>query len=102
MNRIKKAISITMAAAMLVSVAGCHKKIDKIDEDDVISALEDVLDLEEVPLMESWELHDNSDYYYVVELDDGSLNVSGHVHNDDDPRAGTNIMFNMIIFTIFT
>lgn len=92
MKRFKKTIALVMAAAMLVSIAGCHKKIKKVDEDAVIDALEDVLDLEEVPLMESY---DNSDYYYVVESDDGSLNVTGHVHNDDDPRAGTNIMFHI-------
>ena len=93
MKRMKKMIALVMAATMLITIAGCRRKIKKVNEDAVIDALEDVLDLEEVPLMESWELHDNSDYYYVVEFDDGSLNVSGHVHNDGDPRAGTNIMF---------
>ena len=92
MKRFKKTIALVMAATMLITIAGCRRKIKKVDEDAVIDALEDVLDLEEVPLMESCE---NSDYYYVVEFDDGSLNVSGHVHNDDDPRAATNIMFHI-------
>lgn len=79
MNRIKKAISITMAAAMLVSVAGCHKKIDKIDEDDVISALEDVLDLEEAD-----DSDNETDYYNVVDNYPGrEISIRGYVDKND-------------------
>ncbi len=79
MNRTKKTISLVMAAAMLVSVAGCHKKIDKIDEDDVISALEDVLDLEEAD-----DSDNETDYYNVVDNYPGrEISIRGYVDKND-------------------
>ena len=80
MKRMKKTIALVMAAAMLVSIAGCHKKINKVDEDDVIAALEDVLDLEEADDSEN-----ESDYYNVVDNYPGrEIFIRGYVDKDDD------------------
>ena len=32
MNRIEKTVALLLIASMIVSITGCHKKIDKIDE----------------------------------------------------------------------
>lgn len=93
MNRIKKVISLTVAAAMLVSVAGCQKRVEKIDEDEIISAFEDVLDLEQVSFEESMQLKGESDYYYIVDPSGSSISISGYVHNEDDPRNSTSIFY---------
>ncbi len=80
MNRIEKTVALLLIASMTVSITGCHKKIDKIDEDDVISALEDVLDLEEAD-----DSDNETDYYNVVDNYPGrEISIRGYVDKDDN------------------
>ena len=83
MKRFKKTIALVMTAAMLLSIAGCHKKIKKVDEDDVIAALEDVLDLEEAD-----DSVYKTDYYDIMEDFPGrEICIRGYV----DRNAGIDI-----------
>ena len=93
MNKIKRAIALTMAAVMLMSITGCHKKIEKIDEEDVIAALEDVLGLEEGEdsddETEHYTVVRNStgrDYSIVVNVDreEGSYDIEYIIYEDED------------------
>ncbi len=93
MNKIKRAIALTMEAVMLMSITGCHKKIEKIDEEDVIAALEDVLGLEE-----GEDSDDETDHYTVthtyngrdcsivvnVDREEGSYDIEYIIYEDED------------------
>lgn len=96
MNRIEKTVALLLIASMTVSITGCHKKFEKIDEDDIISALEDTLDLEEAE-----DGDGESDYYNIMDNypdrdsfiraymdsgdgDDGSVVITYIVYEDED------------------
>ena len=80
MNRIEKTVALLLFASMTVSITGCHKKFEKIDEDEIISALEDVLDLEEAD-----DSDNETDYYNVVDNYPGrEISIRGYVDKDDN------------------
>ena len=82
-----------MAAVMLMSITGCHKKIEKIDKDDVIAALEEVMGLEGGEGSD-----DEADRYTVmgnstgrecsivvdVDREAGSYDISYIIYEDED------------------
>ena len=57
MKVMNKVLAVTMVGTMLLSVTSCAKKFNKIDEDDLMDAFEDVFDWEE-----DYDYHEIKDY----------------------------------------
>ena len=75
MKKAKEILSAGMAIVILLSATGCHKKVKKVDPDDVTDALEDVLDFEE---NESISDPIENNYYQVLEdHDEMEIAISG-------------------------
>ena len=73
----KHIIAAILAPVFIFSITGCGKKIDPIENDDVIEALEDVLD------MEKYEGYGDFPPRYYIETEDGEV----YLRDFDDPRA---------------
>ena len=80
MNSIKRSICVFIICFMMFSFAGCSKKIEMVDEDEIMDALEDVLDLEE------FDGEHRTDYYFIENVGADNFGVSAYVNNEtEDP-----------------
>lgn len=80
MKRVEFIVSL-MILSLLLTFAGCSKKIVMIDEDNIIDALENVLDLEE------FDGEHRTDCYFIENVGPDNFGVSAYVNNDtEDPN----------------
>ena len=91
MKKMRMIVAVTLASATLFSMTGCVKKIEKIDEDDLMDAFEDYFDWEEQAdyrELENYEVRatnfGNADRPFIYDAD---YYLQGCGYNDEGVSA---------------